>query len=431
MAKITNSPLQTLQLELERRKSFALQVNVLYSNGTPVSLLGARMRFVLKTTEFDDDHYDVTNLMINNLAYIPAGEEGKGYGVFSFQAAELDMEPGEYYGAIVLTTGDNYSLTLMKVVLTLQPNTESDSMHLQFSTSAPPTEVEVMLRGNQVVNVTTGNMAPAYVHRGPTVRTTAQPIGQDLEDFTTLLIADLQQLAYPTGGLVEVRPGDLVVQTGIDGQLVMARVVSVDNDSMLLVTVVSTEDGEVITGNDGREVILAVNGGFIQWQYTGDPGWTNLISLAALTGPAGADGDPGADGSDGIDGTNGTNGADGDPGAPGPASSLRVSGGFIQWQNVGDVAWNNLISLAAITGPAGTDGTDGTDGTNGSPGAAVSLRVSGGFIQWQRVGDAGWTNLISTASLVGPTGPAGLIFEVDPVSTVGFAEDTLIAYTAV
>jgi len=42
-------------------------------------------------------------------------------------------------------------------------------------------------------------------------------------------------------------------------------------------------------GSDGREVSLRVADGFIQWQYTGDASWTNLISLSALTGPAGSD----------------------------------------------------------------------------------------------------------------------------------------------
>lgn len=61
-------------------------------------------------------------------------------------------------------------------------------------------------------------------------------------------------------------------------------------------------------GTDGREVEFQVSGGYIQWRYAGDPGWTNLISLTTITGPAGADGNDGAPGANGSDGTNGLDG---------------------------------------------------------------------------------------------------------------------------
>lgn len=43
-------------------------------------------------------------------------------------------------------------------------------------------------------------------------------------------------------------------------------------------------------GADGREVELQAASGYIQWKYEDDPSWTNLISLAAITGPAGTAG---------------------------------------------------------------------------------------------------------------------------------------------
>lgn len=55
-------------------------------------------------------------------------------------------------------------------------------------------------------------------------------------------------------------------------------------------------------GADGREIELRTSGGYIQWRYVGDVGWTNLVSLTSITGPAGQNGQ------DGQDGTNGTNG---------------------------------------------------------------------------------------------------------------------------
>jgi hypothetical protein len=117
----------------------------------------------------------------------------------------------------------------------------------------------------------------------------------------------------------------------------------------------------------------------------------------------------------------------------GPAGreiALRVSNGFVQWQYVGEVAWNDLVALSALVGPAGQNGQNGltptfrvsgtklqwqfpgaaawTDlfdlsvltGTSGSNGKEISLRVEAGFLQWQRQGDLVWTALIDLSTLV-------------------------------
>lgn len=125
---------------------------------------------------------------------------------------------------------------------------------------------------------------------------------------------------------------------------------------------------ESVRGPAGREVSLRVADGFIQWQYTGDATWNNLVSLASLLGPQGN---------------------------PGKEATFRVFEGFIQWQYVGDSAWNNLIALANLIGPSGTNGKEAV------------FRVSGGFLQWQYVGDTGWVNLIELATLSGPQGIPG------------------------
>lgn len=140
------------------------------------------------------------------------------------------------------------------------------------------------------------------------------------------------------------------------------------------------EDGA--PGSDGREIALRTAAGFVQWQYDGDPGWTNLIALADLTGPRG------------DDGTDGTNGADG------KSVELRVSGGYIQWRQT-DGAWANLIALTAITGPAGEDGApgspgaDGADGEDGAPGVGVPAGgTTGQVLTKTGAGDyaTGWTD---------------------------------------
>jgi uncharacterized repeat protein (TIGR02543 family) len=134
-------------------------------------------------------------------------------------------------------------------------------------------------------------------------------------------------------------------------------------------------------GADGKEVLLQVADGYIQWQYAGDATWTNLIALSALMGSAGASGK--------------------DP-------AFRVSDGFIQWQYVGDAAWTNLIatsSLVGLTGPAGANGTSGRE---------VTFQVTAEYIQWKYVGDETWTNLLALSALQGPAGTT---------PTIGISED--------
>ncbi len=164
---------------------------------------------------------------------------------------------------------------------------------------------------------------------------------------------------------------------------------------------------EEVRGPAGREVALRVSDGFIQWQYSGDTTWNNLVSLASLLGPQGN---------------------------PGKEATFRVFEGFIQWQYVGDPVWNNLIALATLVGPSGANGKEAVfrvsggflqwqyvgdtewvnlvelatlSGPQGIPGKTITLRVHEGWIQWQYVGDLDWVNLIDLATLVGPAGQPG------------------------
>jgi hypothetical protein len=63
-----------------------------------------------------------------------------------------------------------------------------------------------------------------------------------------------------------------------------------------------TKTPEVIHGNDGREIILRVFDGVIQWQYQGDTHWFDLITVDEIMGQKGDDGQPGIDGQPGDSG---------------------------------------------------------------------------------------------------------------------------------
>lgn len=67
-------------------------------------------------------------------------------------------------------------------------------------------------------------------------------------------------------------------------------------------------------GSDAREIELQKSDTAIQWRYTGDSEWNELISLAEITGAQGEQGIPGPKGDPGAKGEQGPAGQKGDPG---------------------------------------------------------------------------------------------------------------------
>lgn len=178
------------------------------------------------------------------------------------------------------------------------------------------------------------------------------------------------------------------------------------------------------------------NGTAIQWKYSDEADWHDLVALTELRGAAGengTDGKNGKDGSDGKNGINGTNGKDGVDGKDGAdgkngkdgidgangkdgadgkdgingtdginAKSIEVQRAetHIQWRYEGD-EWQNLVAIADITGPTGQKGADGANGKT------PEFRVSENTLQWRYVGDEIWLNLYDLSVLKGLDGKDG------------------------
>ena len=185
------------------------------------------------------------------------------------------------------------------------------------------------------------------------------------------------------------------------------------------------------------------NGTAIQWKYSDEADWHDLVALTELRGAAGEngkngtdgkDGSNGADGKNGINGTNGKdgiNGVDGKDGADGKnvkdgivcangnygpdgkdgingtdginAKSKEVQRAepHIQWRYEGD-EWQDLVAIADITGPTGQKGADGANGKT------PEFRVSENTLQWRFVGDEIWLNLYDLSVLKGLDGKDGI-----------------------
>lgn len=114
--------------------------------------------------------------------------------------------------------------------------------------------------------------------------------------------------------------------------------------------------------------------------------------------------------------------------------SMRVSGGYIQYSADGGASWDNLIATADLRGAKGdpgTDGKDGTDGTDGTDGITPHIGDNG---NWYLGGtDTGKPSRGATgpagadgkAGGQGPKGDAGATpnLQIGTVTTLGAGED--------
>ena len=151
------------------------------------------------------------------------------------------------------------------------------------------------------------------------------------------------------------------------------------------------------------------NGTAIQWKYSDETDWRDLVALTELRGAAGeagkdgingSDGSNGADGKNGINGTNGKDGINGTDGINAKNIEVQRAESYIQWRYEGD-EWQSLVAIADITGPTGQKGADGANGKT------PEFRVSENTLQWRYTGDEIWLNLYDLTALKGADGRDG------------------------
>ena len=117
-----------------------------------------------------------------------------------------------------------------------------------------------------------------------------------------------------------------------------------------------------LRGKDGRSIEVQKGSLYIQWRYTGDSEWKNVIAYSdLLKGQNGQDGKDGRDGINGKDGLNGQNGKDGRDGINGKDGLNGQNGRDGQKGDKGDTG---------AAGPAGATGAMGATGATGATGAA-------------------------------------------------------------
>ena len=201
-------------------------------------------------------------------------------------------------------------------------------------------------------------------------------------------------------------------------------------------------------GDDGREVEFGLSATHVQWRYVGDVAWTDLIALSSLVGATGATPElqvtathlqwraPGGTWAD-LVALADLRGPQGDPGRE---VELQNTATHVQWRLVGDVAWIDLVALAALRGDDGlpvelrTNTThvqwrlaggvwadlillSSLKGVKGDAGPAIELTTSATHVQWRVAGTLPWTDLILLSALKGVKGDAGAAVELQKTAT--------------
>jgi hypothetical protein len=164
-----------------------------------------------------------------------------------------------------------------------------------------------------------------------------------------------------------------------------------------------------------REIELRTGENYIQWRYTDETEWHDLVELSDITGPqgeAGADGQNGqngANGADGKDGRDGVNGMDGQNGKDGSDGRDGVNGSD---------------GRDGVNGSDGRDGVNGSDGENGSTGNGIkSIEKTGteGYVDTYTITFTNGTKTTFTVT----NGRDGVGIESSAVNEYGEAVFTL------
>lgn len=138
-------------------------------------------------------------------------------------------------------------------------------------------------------------------------------------------------------------------------------------------------------GPEGRKIELRLSNDFLQWGYSDDDKWYNLIPIEKLRGPQGKEGKPGNDGLPGLRGLEGL------PGPPGPRGEPGTEG---------------KRGLRGEPGRPGKDGKDGRDGVDGKRGLTGKPGKEGKRGPKGLKGDKGDTPVLGVDYFIQP-GPAG------------------------
>jgi len=217
----------------------------------------------------------------------------------------------------------------------------------------------------------------------------------------TIQLKTIYNLALSSGLVTDTYEDWLASIKGNDGISIVNAIVNLEGHLIITLSTNETFDAGLVIGNDGKEVVFQVSGEYIQWKYTGESVWKNLIELATLVGPIGDSG---------------------------REIQFQVNEGYVQSQYIGDSNWTNLLDLSSLTGTNGLSAYElykkhnpkyfGTEeewlaSLIGDSGITPHIGINGNW--W--IGDTD-TGTSATSELITDFATDGLIFELTVVGGV-------------
>ena len=158
---------------------------------------------------------------------------------------------------------------------------------------------------------------------------------------------------------------------------------------MMLGLIFSAGCGRQPTSPASDRLEVRNNGTAIQWKYSDETDWHDLVALDELRGTAGENGKDGADGKDGVNGKDGADGKDGINGKDGADGKDGINGK------------DGADGKDGINGKDGADGKDGIDGKDGADGNTPFIGENGNW--WIGTTDTG----VKAAGVDGEKGDKG------------------------
>lgn len=169
MTLISNSPRESVALQLEARKSFALRVLLMDAHRNRIDVSGSTFRLSCGTIDragTPTEAFTATGQIV---------DPEQGHVLFELQAAQLDLPPVQHHFSVIMVTG-GYSSVLFKGVFDMQQNTEFASTEEEFDVSNPSRALSVVLGRSSEIHLELGHILPEDTIRIPAGGLTGQTL---------------------------------------------------------------------------------------------------------------------------------------------------------------------------------------------------------------------------------------------------------------
>lgn len=150
MATLGNTPQERLFLRMEARKSFSLGLLLRTEIGAGIDLTDAEISLVITEQRPDSLNHPVISMVAEPI------DPTVGHVRFHIQAADMDLNPGEYYTTITLRSPDGYSVVLAKGVTEVMPNTEMGSIGYSYDSVGDVSTLGIWLKRRNVIKLHVG-----------------------------------------------------------------------------------------------------------------------------------------------------------------------------------------------------------------------------------------------------------------------------------